>query len=315
MFSFFSSPFGVDIGSRTLKVIQTRGRTVSVAAVMDTGLPDEEERHYAERMEQFFTSLNLRDKPAVVNVPGSHAFIRTVNFPLMPHGELVEALRWEVKRQLPYPVEDAVFDYVATDTSENIAVTYAACEKQYIQDHIAPLKAAGLNIAAIDINPLSLLRTIKPGSAGNVVILDIGGANTEIHIVKNMVLRITRTVEVGAETLKRQLMAGGMDEAEAERLMRTGTLDELGGLLAEISTELFRSIDYYKATFKEKAVNEIMLTGGLTLNPEVKRHFEEAFGLPVSVPDPFEGMELSDESMRALGPVFSVAVGLTRRKA
>jgi Tfp pilus assembly PilM family ATPase len=46
----------------------------------------------------------------------------------------------------------------------------------------------------------------------------------------------------------------------------------------------------------------------------VRDYFSQGFGLPVSVVDPFKDFRLSDEAIRPLGPLFSIAVGLARRK-
>jgi type IV pilus assembly protein PilM len=314
LLNLFRSSLGVDFGTSSLKVVGIKGKTVSLAAVANI----EENRHDARglgrQLETFFAGLGLRGSQAVVNNPGTHTFVRTVLFPHMPARELRDALMWEVKRQLPYPVENAVLDYVATESAEQIAVTFAASEKQFTEEHIAPLRAAGLDVVAVDVNPLCLLRTASPSTAGNTVILDIGDLDSEIHIVKNGVLRITRTVGGGADTIRKRLVREGAGREDAERLLREGSVAELETPLSDISLEVFRSLDFYKANFKEASIAEIILCGGPSLNPAVRDYFSQGFGLPVSVVDPFKDFRLSDEAIRPLGPLFSIAVGLARRK-
>jgi len=315
LLSFFRSPLGVDFGTSALKIVGIRGKTISVSAVLDI----EERRYDAEglsfHLEAFVEGLGLKGSKAVVNNPGTHTFIRTVMFPRMPGKELREALMWEVKRQLPHPIEEVVLDFVTVESGDQIAVTFAASEKHYTEEHIAPVRAAGLDVVAVDINPLCILRTIALSTAGNVAIVDLGNLTTEIHIVKNGVLRLTRTVGAGGGSMKERLIREGADPGEADRLIRKGTLAELEGPLAEIALEVFRSADYYKATYKETDLSQIILSGGPSLNPSIKKYFSESFGIPVSLADPFEGLKLSDEGLRPLGPLFAVAVGLARRGA
>jgi type IV pilus assembly protein PilM len=313
LLTFFKSPLGVDFGTSSLKIIQMQGKTVKIAAIVDL----EENRHdpdaLGRQLDAFIMSLGLRGKRAVVNTPGSHTFIRTVMFPRMPGKELKEALMWEVKRQVPYPLEDAVLDYVTTESGNQVAVTFAACEKRYAEGYIEPLRVAGLEVAAVDINPLCIMRTLKTSTAGNVVVVDIGAMSTEIHIIKNGVLRITRTVGTGGDRIRKRLELDGMSETESQRQLKEGSQETLSAPLSELSLEIFRSIDYYKVNFKETNIAEIILTGGPSINPAVKGFFADTFGLPVGVNDPFAGLKLSDEGMRPLGPLFSVAVGLARR--
>jgi type IV pilus assembly protein PilM len=315
LLTFFKSPLGVDFGTSSLKIIHVQGKTVKVAAILDL----EEHRHdpdaLGRKLDAFIMGLGLRGRHAIVNTPGSHTFIRTVLFPRMPGKELKEALMWEVKRQIPYPLEDAVLDYVTTENGNQVAVTFAACEKRYAEGHIEPLRVAGLKVAAVDINPLCIMRTLKPSTAGNVVVVDIGALSTEIHIIKNEVLRITRTVGIGGDGIRKKLEHDGMSEAEAQKQLREGSQETLSAPLSEISLEIFRSIDYYKANFKESNIAEIIITGGLSINPAVKGFFADKFGLPVGVNNPFAGLKLSDESMRPLGPLFSIAMGLARRSS
>jgi type IV pilus assembly protein PilM len=292
-----------------------QGKAVKLAAIVEL----DEHRHdpdaLGRQLDAHVMGLGLRGRKAVVNTPGSHTFIRTVMFPRMPGKELKEALMWEVKRQMPYPLENAVLDYVTTESGNQVAVTFAASEKRYAEGHIEPLRVAGLDVVAVDINPLCIMRTLKHSTAGNVVVIDIGALSTEIHIIKNGVLRITRTVGTGGDRIKKRLELDGMSEAEAEKQLREGSKETLSAPLSELSLELFRSIDYYKVNFKETTINEIIITGGPSMNPAIKGFFADTFGLPVSVNDPFAGLKLADEGMRPLGPLFSIAVGLARRSS
>jgi type IV pilus assembly protein PilM len=313
LLSLFRSQLGVDFGTSALKVLQLKGKTVTIAATVDLHEYQYDPDALGRAVDAFIMRAGLRGANAVVNTPGSHTFIRTAMFPRMPARELKDALMWEVKRQLPYPLEEAVFDYVTTESGNQVAVTYAATEKHYIEEHIAPLRNAGLNVVAVDVNPLCIMRTIKASTAGNTMVIDIGALNTEIHIIKNGVLRMTRTVGTGGDSMKQMLVSDGASEAEADRLLREGTQETLGAPLSELSLEVFRSIDFYKANFKETSIAEIIITGGPATNPAVSGYLADTFGIPVSVNDPFEGLKLSDEGVRPLGPLFSVAVGLARR--
>lgn len=312
MLGLTKSPLGVDFGASSLKVLQLKGRTATAVAVQD--LREQHDQDSLTRaIDAFVTRTGLKGKRAAVNTPSSHTFIRTVMFPRMPERELKDALTWEAKRQLPYAIEDAVFDYVTAESGDQVAVTFAACERSYLEEHIAPLIAAGLVIVAVDVNPLCIMRTLKYRTAGNTAVIDIGSVHTDIHIIKNGVLRLTRTVGEGEDNIKQAIMAEGRNEAEAHKLLREGSKDSLGGPLADLSLEIFRSIDFYKTTFKEAGISEIIITGSAAMNPAFREHFSEQFGVPTSVNDPFADIEMRDESMRRLGPIFSVATGLARR--
>ncbi|MDP2168162.1 MAG: pilus assembly protein PilM [Thermodesulfovibrionales bacterium] len=305
---------GVDLGGSSIKVAEVKGKKVVLAAYAD--IPKEireNEAFLIGALREFLSSIGAQGRQGVVQLPAQLAFVRAVNFPPMPHAELKEAVKWEIKRQLPYPLEEAVHDYVAVETAEGIAVTFASAERRAVQRYLFPFREAGLDVTAVDVSPMCLIRSLKPRSPGNAIILDIGGLSTEINIIKGGVLRITRTVELGGDFIKQHFKDGGAGAEEAEKILMEGGEDELKVPLDEFLREVTRSMDYYQANFKEKTFSDVILTGGVAINPGVRSYFLRALDMPVSVPDPFEGLVMADETMRRLGPRFSVAVGLAGR--
>lgn len=311
---FKPSPIGVDLGSGSIKVIGLKGKKISLAAFIDiTPAERDDEVLLTNRLHNFFKDIGIQGKEAVVHIPGSISFIRTVSLPMMPKGELKEAVKWEIKRQIPYSPEDAVYDYVATEGTDGIIVTFAAAERKNVQKYIFPFKEAKLNVIAVDINPLCIIRALPVKNAGNTIILDIGAKSMEIDIVKAGSLRLTRSVDIGGENIKNQLLNAGLSETDAENILLEGPIEKMQDIMDLLLKEVFRSIDYYKATFKEKTFAEVILTGGVAISHTVKNYFSQMFDIPVSVPNPFEIFSIKDEKLRPLGPRFSVAVGLARR--
>ncbi|MBI4823952.1 MAG: pilus assembly protein PilM [Nitrospirae bacterium] len=310
---FRAAIFGVDLGGGSLKVAQLKGRRVTLATYID--IPHNimsDEARLIGTLRDFLKGIGVSGRPAIVQFPGNLAFVRAVSFPPMPHAELKEAVKWEVKRQLPYPTEEAVYDYVATAVTDGISVIFAGAQRKNIQSYLLPFKEAGLNVIAIDISPLCLIRALKPSSAGNTIMLDIGAVSTEINILKAGILRLTRTVDIGGNFIIQSLTTSAVGKEEAERLLREGD-EELKEPLEEFLKETLRSMDYYQANFKEKTFSEVILTGGVAINPAVGRFFSHALDILVSVPDPFIGLQMADETIRSISPRFSVAIGLARR--
>lgn len=306
---------GVDLGDGSLKVVQMKGGNVSIAAYIDMirQIRDSESALIG-LMKDFFKSIGIVGKKAVIHLPGSLAFIRTAHFPQMTLKELGDAVIWEARRQMPYHAEDAVIDYIAEETDDGIEVTYAAGDKKAIMKYLFPFKEAGLNVRAVDVSPLCLARSLKPqNGSSNVIILDIGAASTEMNIYKGGFLRMTRSMEMGGDFIVESLVGSGVVGDEALRLLKTGGVTDLRTPLSELMREVSRSLDFFEATFKDKSFSKVLLSGGVSLNPSVADFFSEAFGLSVDVPNPFEGASLEDETIRRLGPRFAVAVGLAKR--
>jgi len=315
MFGLFRpAPLGVDLGTGSVKVIGLNGKKISLAAFMDIPSSDwEDESLLIGRLKNFFKEINIAGKDVVVHIPGHLSFIRTINLPPMPKGELKEAVKWEIKRQLPYPQEEAVYDYVAAPVADGIVVTFASAERENVQRYIYPFKEAGIKVVAVDVNPLCLIRALPLHSSGNIIVLDIGARSMEIDIVRSESVRLTRTVELGGEQIKNQLISEGFSEGEIDDILMNGPAERMKEALNQFLREIFLSIDYYKATFKEKVFSEVILTGGVAINHAVRDYFSQMLDIPVGVPNPFDNLIMKDESLRPLGPRFSVAIGLAKR--
>jgi len=315
MFELFrSAPLGVDLGTGSVKVIGLNGKKISLAAFMDIPSSDwEDDSLLIGRLKNFFKEINIVGKGAVVHIPGNLSFIRTINLPPMPKGELKEAVKWEVKRQLPYPAEEAVYDYIATAVADGIVITFASTERKNVQRYISLFREAGLKVVAVDVNPLCLLRVLPLLGSGNIIVLDIGARSMEIDIMRSESVRLTRTVELGGEQIKNQLISEGFSEGEIDDIMMNGPAEKMKEALNQFLREIFLSIDYYKATFKEKVFSEVILTGGVVINHAVRDYFSQMLDIPVVVPNPFDNLVMKDESLRPLGPRFSVAIGLAKR--
>ncbi|MEK7267580.1 MAG: pilus assembly protein PilM, partial [Nitrospirota bacterium] len=303
MFGLFRpAPLGVDLGTGSVKVIGLNGKKISLAAFMDIPSSDwEDESLLIGRLKTFFKEINIAGKDAVVHIPGHLSFIRTINLPPMPKGELKEAVKWEIKRQLPYPQEEAVYDYIAAPAADGIVVTFASAERKNVQRYISPFKEAGLKVVAVDVNPLCLIRALPLHGSGNIIVLDIGARSMEIDIMRSESVRLTRTVDLGGEQIKNQLVSEGFPEGEIDDIMMDGPAERMKEVLNQFLREIFLSIDYYKATFKEKVFSEVILTGGVAINHAVRDYFSQMLDIPVVVPNPFDNLIMKDESLRPLG--------------
>lgn len=309
-----SRSIGVDLGSSSIKIAEISRKKISLAALMEIPPAERvEEAALISRLKGFFQEIGISDRESVIYIPGSYSFIRTIYFPAMPDSELKEAIRWEIKRQLPYSEEDAIFDYISQEVPEGIAATFAAVEIKNVRKYVSVFKEAGLKVIAVDVSPLALIRALDPKDTNNILLIDIGAKHLEVDIIRLGVLRLTRTVEMGGELIINYLIGEGVSLEDANKILMNASSDEMKEPLNQILREITRSINYYKANFKEKVFTSVILTGGLSLNSHINDYFSKSLDMPVSVPNPFEGFTLADESIRMLGPRFSVAMGLARR--
>jgi len=307
---------GIDLGSSSVKVVKLSRQKISLAAIINI-LPAEraETPVLISRLRQFFTDTGIAGSSAVIAIPGEHTFVRTITLPAMPETELKEAVRWEIKRQIPYAEEESVTDYISRESSEGHIVTFAAAERKNILKYVQIFEGAGVKVAVVDIAPLALMRALNRQTPESFVLADIGSSAIEIIIVRSGVLRIARTVEIGSDLVLNALISSGKTPEESLEIMCSSMTDDMKLPLNQLLREIYRSIDYYKANYKDPDLSKLILAGGICRNQHVIGHIRDAIKMQVDVPNPFTGFSMKDESLFAMGPRFSLAMGLAMRTA
>jgi type IV pilus assembly protein PilM len=349
LFNFKRPLLGIDLGTSSLKAVRLvpsrKGLKLDYAGLVE--LPhqngNETQQDLTVALQSLLRSRDLRHSRSVIKVSGKPPLIRYLTLPYMPKEELKEAVRWEAKKLMALPIEDVVLDFLMVGEQEErgqrrYEIVLVAAEKTVILSEIQEMQRAGLRVMAVDVGPLSLLNTVRLNYPKelrkNLVFIDIGARKTEINIAKNGVLRFTRTVQMGGDDLTTSLQRElGLEYEEAEQLKRERGmspkgedisdtipykryLEVLKEALDRLVLEVQRSMDYYRAQFREEAVSKIILMGGTPLMPGFSDYFSSYFEAKVEVDDPFAEIicrNASFSNFRAMAPRFSSSIGLALR--
>ena len=330
---------GIDIGAGSIKIVRIersgkRPKLLSAGIVefpLETG-----SARTGANLRSLLSETKAVSKNVITQMPGKDLTIRSFTLPKMPAGELDEAVRWEAKRHISYPLDAALVEYLIVDekhegTVSKYDIVMVAAERDKVAEHLIPFTEAKIEVSAVDANALALRNVFhlleKPAQV-NTVVVDMGAGKTEIDIFKGGVLRFSRCLDTGGLDMTHAVAeALGIPRQQAEEVKRamnviTAPQDDqaaamvrtaLDGLLMEIR----RSVDYYKTTFREKGVDGTLLTGGVALMQGIREYFAQALEGPVELDQPFDGLSVRKNLADEFGPVsprFSAAIGLALRK-
>jgi type IV pilus assembly protein PilM len=86
-----------------------------------------------------------------------------------------------------------------------------------------------------------------------------------------------------------------------------------------MAEEIRKTFDFFSATSAEGAVDQLMLSGGCALTPNLQQILRERFEIDVELMNPlrrirFREGDFSSEWLQAVGPMLGIAVGLAVRK-
>lgn len=196
--------------------------------------------------------------------------------PVVPDAELRDAVRWQIKDLIDYPLENAIVDVFrvgADNRREGVKNAYVvAARDSVVQQQAGLMRQARLKIDAIDIPELSLrnLATRLPEDARGVSLLYLGDDRGVIIVCRGGRLQLARDIPFGTSALSDE--AAGLEpvgfDAPQERL----------SLLA---LDIQRSLDFYESSFRQTPVAALYLLPTATPLPELLPALQARLGTPV----------------------------------
>lgn len=89
--------------------------------------------------------------------------------------------------------------------------------------------------------------------------------------------------------------------------------ESMAPTLAELVTEIRRSLDFYSSRSPQAPVEKVLLAGGTSRLPNFPQFLSNELGLPVELADPFLSVNVAGgvtAELKSLAPMFPVALGM-----
>jgi len=238
-----NSVLGVDIGSQRIKVAEIRiqGHDAVVTALGMIPTPEGAVDHtgvynsdaVGAALKQCIADAGGSVPFAVASISGqASVLVRTIEVPRMNPAELREHMQWEINRNIPFAESTVVSDFkplADTDpNSANIDVVMAISPQSAIDTMMACMKKAGKNLAAIDVEPLAVARSIQQSYADavqneTICVVEMGNKTTSINIYKDGKLLMPRQVPIGGEMFTKAIadaLTVSLEQAEQTKVSK-----------------------------------------------------------------------------------------------
>lgn len=349
---------GLDVGSSTTKMVEVfkvsdsiKVHSVALCQTPPLAIKDEvisDTSLVAEEIKKLLVAQKFEAKKIVTLVSGRSVVIRTIEMTTMTERELKNSIKFEAERYLPYSVAEAQIDGVIIkkplpEDEKKMEVLLLAALKDRITDSEEVAKRAGLQVSAIELEPLAFLRLLQYSFSQEelkhtIALINVGASNTTINIFKDGMLRHNRVVTVAGNSFTRAIGQGmSLSFEEAEKLKkekgvirveREGApvapttmriFNLIAPVLTELVTEIQRTFDFYRSRYRGETVDIIYLTGGTSKFKNLDLFLADEIGVKVEKFDPFKKVQLesgagvSKEELPELMPHLSVVLGLALR--
>lgn len=325
---------GVDIGTSNIKIAQvshdkqnmleTYGM-VNVAYQLGGQNDDAAVVKMSEALKVLIHKAGVTTRHCVISFPNSAVFTSVIQLPKMSVKELGSAVEFEAKKYVPLALSDVDLSWIILSEGDqaaaNIQVLLTAVPKQITKNYLKVFEGAGLEPEVGEIEALALIRSLVGNAPINCVIIDIGAKSTGINIIESGLLRLSRNLNIGGDTITDKIAQSlNISQGRAEQFKRdfgvsdsTFIPDSIKPVLNTIKNEVKQLLTIYESHGIK--LDKILLVGGGANLPGIVGYFQD-LGVGIELGNALKSVAFS----QSLAPVLKryalnlpIAIGLALR--
>lgn len=312
---------GVDIGSSSVKIVcaepAKQGTRVSQVAICPTPCGSMKEgivndpAEVASAIQFAMRAAGIRASGAIAAIAGPGVVVRHVKVPKMTEAALRKSIYFQAGKYISSSVEDSVVEFEILDDADEdgqMNIVLVAAPRAMVESKVSALELAGLEPVAVDVEAFALLCAFRGSGCpeipmqGTVALLDMGASHTEINLVSQGELALTRTIPIAGAGLTGAIKnAKSCTDAEADEMKHSVNLEHLLAaaseedqsvvkaiqpLVDELLREIRRSINYYQSQLPDgtdTAIDGLVLTGGTAQLGGLAAYTKSRLNVPVTV--------------------------------
>ena len=280
-----------------------------------------------EALDKFLSRNQLGNDLVAISVAGQSGLARFVKLPPVEEKKIPDIVRFEAKQQIPFPLEEVVWDYqkisggdVVNNFAMETEVGLFAMKREMISRYLGQFNAADIECHVVQMAPLALtnfatyelLRKGGPDAAPAdapapedtprgkkrcAVVLDIGTDSSNLIITDGGKIIWQRPIPLGGNNFTRALTKEmKLTFAKAEHLKRNAAkspdlaqiLKALRPVLQDFVGEVQRSLGYFTNTHRDAHVAYMVGLGSAFRLPGLQKYMAEKLSLDVRKPAVFE---------------------------
>ncbi len=340
---------GVDIGTTSIKMVEiakgsnrpklrnyglleSYGHLERINNAIQTSTLKIMERDTAEILKLLLNQLKVKSQEVIASMPAFSSFFTLLELPEMSEEDMAKTMSFQISQYIPLPASEVTIDWFKVGQREDEKgftkqqIFLISTPNEQIRKYKNVFKLAGLRLRALEIESVSLARSLAANDPTTTLLVDIGARSTNIVVVDKGFLKHSSQTDFAGSSLT-QAIANGLninvrraEELKKQRgILGTGSEYELSTLtfpfLDAIISEVKRARDAYEKN-QEGKIERIILVGGGANLLGINKYFEEQMGLATIIGNPFLRIDYPgkiEPMVKELGPTLAVAIGLAIR--
>jgi type IV pilus assembly protein PilM len=291
------SPIGIDIGARSIKLVQLSGdrqRLVDATRVELAPLPEgATATQQADRLigglRRGLAERSFRGCEAVVCLGDRQLFLQSLRVPQQAGPQLDRLVAQEAASRAPFNLEQAELRYLeAADVRQGDQtlreVIVFAVQRNVLQQSLDVLEHARLRPVAVDVEPAALVRNYAAqyrrggDRQARALVVHVGYSRTAAMIAEGDGLLFVKYIDFGGQHLDQAVARHlRMELHEAVSLRRHNgdrraelqnpevahsVAEATRGVLERLASELSMCVRYHSVTFRGQPLARLVLGGG-----------------------------------------------------
>jgi type IV pilus assembly protein PilM len=316
--------WGIDLGQCGLKAIRLENIDGEITATAFDYIehpkilsqPDADpDQLTREALEKFLSRNSLKGDIVAISIPGQSGLARFVKLPPVEEKKIVDIVRFEAKQQIPFPLEEVVWDFqklgsgVVTDGyALETEIGLFAIKRDMVNRYLQHFKDVNVEVHIVQMAPLALcnfvaydlLEKSPAGSEGGdeeesgkkscVVALDIGTDSSNLVVTDGERVIWQRGVPLGGNHFTRALTKDlKLTFAKAEHTKRNAAkspelkkiLLALKPVLNDFVGEVQRSLGFFTTTHRDASIQYLIGLGNAFRLPGLQKFLQEKLQLEV----------------------------------
>jgi type IV pilus assembly protein PilM len=342
------STLGIDIGTSSIKVVELSkegGRWKlenygfyelrSAGGQADTArtIMDLSDAEIAAAIAEVLKTSQMKSRDVVASISSFSTFATVIEMPYTTEEDLAKTIPFEARKYVPVPLDQVVLDWsiigVADekrDVNVPVEVFLAAVPKDETARYQRIMKAAGVNLVALELENSSLVRSLLGNDLSPTAILNVGGRSTSILIVSKGYERLSHNYEIGGYELTKAITNSlGVSADQAEGLKRKyGLIDSAENrarsaimpLVDMMTFETNKTIESFEQSHNTR-ISRVVLIGGVANMPGFAQYVKQRVPRDVLIGNVFARLVYPQELTPLLQPLnntLAIAIGCAMRE-
>ena len=348
--------WGIDIGQCALKALRCTTSADGETVVADkydyieypkmlSQADADPEELVRDALEEFLSRNNLIGDKVAISVPGQAGLSRFFKPPPVDAKTLPEIVKYEVTQQIPFPIEDVIWDWqqlggtIVEGRTVDAEVGLFAMKREAVYRALSPFDEANIEVDYVQLSPLSIFNVVcqdlidelpdmeafdPENPPPSIVVMSMGTDTTDMIVTNGMKLWL-RNIPIGGSHFTKQLSRQmKLTQTKAEHLKRNARMAEnpkqvfqaMRPVFNDLINEVQRSLTFFKSMDKSAEIKDVVLLGNAAKLPGLRQYLNKQLEIDVRKVEAFEkltgsevtGQKSFNENLLSFAPCYGLCL-------